>query len=116
MDEERNADLLADDAGHHIDRMVVRPEFDQPGSGAARARQFDVLAGQPNHQDLGLDRTLDIKTIREHRHRPILTPRPRLLRSRQGRIRTGVAAFANRDESVQIERPPGLVDVALARG
>ena len=82
MDEERHADLFADDAGHDIDRMVVRPEFDQPGGGAARARQFEVIAGQPNDEDLGLDRTLDIKTIREPRHRPIVTPRPRLLRSR----------------------------------
>ena len=74
MDEERHADLFADDPGHDIDRMVVRPEFDQPGSGAARTGQFEVIAGQPNDEDLGLDRTLDIKTIREPRHRPIVTP------------------------------------------
>ena len=66
------ADDFVHDPGHDIERMIIRPDFDQPRSGPARTGQFEMIAGQPHDEDFGLDRALDVKTIREACHRPIV--------------------------------------------
>jgi len=76
-----------------------------------RAGQFEAIAGQSNDEDPGLDRTLDVKHPGTSSS-PDRTPRP-LLGVLKGRIGTGIAAFGDGDESIQVEDPAGLVDVPL---
>jgi hypothetical protein len=72
MDEQRITDHIADDPGHDVDRMIGRPDLEEPRSRPTRTRQLEVIAGQPNDEDLGLDRALDVETLREPRHRAIV--------------------------------------------
>jgi hypothetical protein len=68
MDEQWLSDDIADDPRHDLDRVIRRSEFEQPGSWSAWTGQLEVIGGQPDHEDLGLDRAFDVEAVRIARH------------------------------------------------
>ena len=71
---ERLTDRRRGRSGHDLDRMIGCAKLDQPRRRAARTGQLEVVAGQPDDEDLGLDRALDVEAIWEPRHGPIVHP------------------------------------------
>ena len=57
------ADNVADDAGDDLDGMLVCRDLDQPWRGAAGPGQLEVVTGEPDREDLGLDRAFDANVM-----------------------------------------------------
>ncbi len=64
MDEQGLADDVANDPRDDLDRMVRRTELKEPRGRTAWTGQLEVITGQPDHEHLGLDRTLDVEAVR----------------------------------------------------
>ena len=76
MDEQGLADHIANDPRDDLDRMVRRAKLKEPRSRAAWTGQLEVITGQPDHEDLGLDRTLDVEAVRVSRHDAMVRREP----------------------------------------
>jgi hypothetical protein len=68
VDEHRLTDRIAHNPGDHLDRVIGRPEFEQPRSRPTGTGEFQMVACQPDDEDFGLDRTLDVEAVRVSRH------------------------------------------------
>ena len=60
MDEERLADDVTHDAVDDLDRVLGRTELQQPGRCATGSCQLEMIAVQPDDEDLGLDGAVDV--------------------------------------------------------
>src|SRR5206468_3563663 len=68
VDQQRLSDRIAHDPGDHLDRVIGRAELEQPWSRPTRTGEFQVVACQPDDEDFGLNRTLDVEATRVSRH------------------------------------------------
>ncbi len=74
VDEPRLADHVTDDPVDDLDRVIGRAELDEPRRRSARAGQLQPVAVEPDDEDLGLDRTIDVPTDGRTRHDADGTP------------------------------------------
>ena len=91
MDEERLAQDIPDDPRDGLHRVIRLAELDQPRGGAARSGQLELVAVEPDHEELRLYRAFDIEAVRKSRHSAHRTPPP--AGSRRQTIPAGLAAM-----------------------
>ena len=72
MDEPRRPDDITHDPVDDLDRVIGRTQLEQPRHRPVRPGQLEVVAVQPDDEDLGLDGTLDVEARRKVRHRGIV--------------------------------------------
>jgi hypothetical protein len=62
VNEDRRADDVADDSVDDLDGVLGRAELKDPRLRPVGAGQLQPIAVEPNDEDLGLDRAVDIPT------------------------------------------------------
>ena len=93
MDQERLADHVANNPVDHLNGMIRRAELQDPRRGAAGPGELQVFVPQPDDEDLGLDRTLDIPAGGRSCHGCDRTPG-----------QTAVASFVRRNGAGESEK------------
>jgi hypothetical protein len=68
MHESRRSDDIAHDPVDHLHRVLGLAQLEVPRLRTVRTSQLDPIIIEPNHEDLGLDRAVDIPTNRFASH------------------------------------------------
>jgi hypothetical protein len=74
MDEARLAEDVTHDADHRLDRMLRIGKLDQPWRGPAGTRQRELVAVEPDDEQLRLQRALHVQHGGQAPHRRMLLP------------------------------------------
>jgi hypothetical protein len=80
VDEDRRADDVANDPVDDLDGVLGWTELEDPRLRAVRPREAQPITVEPDHEDLGLDRAVDIPTGRCAAHHDIVASDPRRVR------------------------------------
>ena len=108
VDEDRRPDDVADDPVDHLDRVLDRAQLEDPRLRTVRSRQLQAVAIEPDHEDLGLDRAVDIPTGGHAAHRAIVaTSGPRRL---EGVTNASIAGRRLHASGLLGRRPASLED------